>query len=395
MIRRLLLLTVCLNLVACAAWDTVGDTFSAVDNFFNGEDNSDPPHKLVDYAPEIKVKVLWKESIGVGADEHSLKLVPAVANGKVYAADREGRIQARNESTGDAVWKLKTGKRISSGVAVSDNSLFFGTSDAEVIALDANTGKDKWKAIVPSEVLTVPVVAENSVIVRTTDGTLIALDKHTGGKRWSYERNVPALSVRGASAPLIFGDNLISGDDNGKMIALSLNNGKMLWDTSIIMPKGRSEIERLVDLDTDPIEVGGVIYTASYRGGIAAISATDGEVIWRNEHISSSTGLSNDWRNLYLTDAESHIWQIEQRTGEPLWQAKTLHQRKLTAPAIYQNFVVVGDYQGYVHWLSAEDGRQLARVQITDSPIDAKPVVSAETIYVYAKDGTLAALTAH
>jgi outer membrane protein assembly factor BamB len=394
MMRRILLLSACVTLSGCAAVDTMNDSFSAVSDFFHGgEDNNDPPHKLVEYTPELKVKRLWKEDIGVGADEQSLKLLPAIANGKIYAADREGLVQARSITTGDLVWKQKTEKSLSSGPSVGAGTVILGTSDAEVIALDSDTGKSLWKTALSSEILAVPVVSGGIVVVRATDGTVIALNEKSGAKLWSYEHNVPALSIRGAGAPLVLGDNLISGDDNGKLMSLRLNDGKMLWETSIVMPKGRSEIERLVDLDVDPIEVAGTIYIASYRGGVAAISASDGEVLWRNEKISSFSGLGNDWRNLYLADAESHVWQIEQRTGAPLWQQKTLHQRKLTAPAVYQNYVVVGDFEGYVHWLSTEDGRELAREQISSSPIDAKPIVLDNTVYVYAKDGTLAALT--
>ncbi|MFZ2726613.1 MAG: outer membrane protein assembly factor BamB [Methylococcaceae bacterium] len=394
--RRILLLSACINLVGCAAIDTMNESFDAVGNFFKGgEDNSDPPLKLIDIAPEIKIKVLWKESVGVGADEQSLKLLPAIADNKVFAADKEGLVQARNASTGDLIWKTKTEKNISSGPGIGEGTVVVGTSDAEVVALNGETGKQLWKTNLSSEILAVPVVANNVVVVRSTDGTVVALNEKTGGKLWAYEHNVPALSIRGAGAPLVVGDTLISGDDNGKLMALRLVDGKILWETSVVMPKGRSEIERLVDLDVDPIEAAGTVYIASYRGGIAAVSATDGEVLWRNETISSSSGLSNDWRNLYLSDAQSHVWQIEQRTGAPLWQQKTLHQRKLTAPAVYQSYVVVGDFEGYVHWLSTEDGRELARVQISSSPIDAKPVVIENTVYIYAKDGTLAALVAH
>jgi outer membrane protein assembly factor BamB len=185
---------------------------------------------------------------------------------------------------------------------------------------------------------------------------------------------------------------VIEGYDNGKLMALRLSDGKYVWETSVAIPKGRSEVERLVDLDVDPIEVGGVIYIASYRGGAAAVSELDGDVLWRNEAISSYTGLSNDFRYLYLSDSRDDVWQLDQRTGASLWKQKELHQRKLTAPAVYENYVVVGDFEGYVHWLSTSDGRQLGRIKVADSAIDAKPVVVDDTVYVYANDGTLTAL---
>jgi outer membrane protein assembly factor BamB len=175
-------------------------------------------------------------------------------------------------------------------------------------------------------------------------------------------------------------------------MALRLSDGKYGWETSISIPKGRSEVERLADLDADPIDVSGVIYIAGFHGGVAAVSELDGDVLWRNETISSYTGLSNDLRYLYLSDVSSEVLQLDQRTGASLWKQKDLHQRKLTAPAVYDNYVVVGDFEGYVHWLSTSDGRQLGRVKAADSIIDAKPVVVDNTVYIYARDGTLTAL---
>ncbi len=382
-------------LTGCATFDTLGESVSGITDYFRGgEDNADPPAVLVDSVPtpEIKLEVLWKESVGVGADEQSLKLIPVIGSGKIIAADREGLVQARSLTTGKLIWETKTEVHFSGGPGLGSETVILGSSDAEVVALNIETGVVLWKAAVSSEVLSVPVIAKNIVVIRTTDGSLFALDEKTGGKRWNYERNVPALSIRGTGSPLIAEDNVIGGYDNGKLMALKLVNGKYVWETSIAIPKGRSEIERLVDLDVDPLLINGVIYVASYQGGIAAISESDGDVMWRNDAISSHSGLGNDFRYLFLTDSESHVWQLDQRNGASMWQQKELHQRKLTAPAAYENYVVVGDLDGYIHWLSSSDGRQMGRVQVTDVPIDAKPVVLDGIVYVYAKDGTLAAI---
>ncbi|MFI3154726.1 MAG: outer membrane protein assembly factor BamB [Methylococcaceae bacterium] len=380
-------------LTGCAAVDTVGESVSGIkDYFLGGEDNADPPSVLVEYAPEVRIDVIWKESVGVGAEEQSLKLIPVIGSGKILAADREGVVQARSLTTGKLIWETETEVHFSGGPGLGAGTVILGSSDAEVVALNIETGAVLWKTAVSSEVLSVPVIANDVVVVRTTDGSVIALDEKTGGKRWSYERSVPPLSLRGTGSPLIVEDNVIGGYDNGKLMALRLADGKFAWETSIAIPKGRTEIERLVDLDVDPIVINGVIYVASYQGGIAAVSELDGDVLWRNETISSHSGLSNDFRYLYLADSQSHVWQLDQRSGASLWQQKDLHQRRLTAPAAYENYVAVGDFEGYVHWLSSTDGRQLGRIQVTDGAIDAKPIVVDNTVYVYAKDGTLAAL---
>lgn len=380
-------------LTGCTAVDTLSESVSGITDYFSGgEDNTDPPSVLVEYVPEIQIDVIWKESVGVGADEQSLKLIPVIGSGKILAADREGVVQARSPATGDLLWETETEVPFSGGPGLGEGTVILGSSDAEVVALNIETGAVLWKVAVSSEVLSVPVIANDIVIVRTTDGAVIALDEKAGGKLWSYEHAVPALSVRGTGSPLIVDGNVIGGYDSGKLMALRLVDGKYAWETSIAIPKGRSEIERLVDLDVDPIVINGVIYVASYQGGIAAISEVDGDVMWRNESISSHSGLSNDYRYLYLADSQSHVLQLDQRSGASLWKQQDLHQRILTAPAVYENFVVVGDLEGYVHWLSSTDGRQLGRVQVTDGPIDAQPIVVDNTVYIYAKDGTLAAL---
>ncbi len=391
--KIILLLLLCLVLPGC---DTVKDSMSGIFDYFSGgEDNAEPPSLLTEYNPELDVQIFWKESIGVGADEQTLKLTPAIGAGKVIAADREGTVQARDAKTGDLIWEVETGMPFSGGPSIAAGRIILGTSKAKVVALNSENGEQLWENTVTSEVLAVPVIARGKVLVRTTAGEVVALDEGTGRRLWSYEHSVPSLSIRGTGAPLVIGDKVIIGYDNGKLVALQLNNGKYIWEATIAMPKGRSEIERLVDLDVDPVESDGVIYIAAYNGGVSAVSVDNGEVLWRRENFSSHTGLSYDHNHIYMTDLSSRVLQLEQKRGGGLWKQSDLSHRKLTAPTLYQDYVVVGDYEGYVHWLSNRDGRLLGRVQISNSGIDIKPTVVDGIVYVYAKDGTLAALTAH
>jgi outer membrane protein assembly factor BamB len=202
------------------------------------------------------------------------------------------------------------------------------------------------------------------------------------------------LSIRGTGAPIVVEGNVIAGSANGKLEALELKGGKSLWEATIAIPSGRSEVERLVDLDVDPVAARGAIYIAGFTGGASSVSEVDGDVLWRNEAVSSYTGLSLDYRHLYISDTQSEVWQLDQRSGASLWKQKDLHNRQLTAAVVYQNYVVVGDLEGYVHWLSTSDGRQLGRTQVSKAAIEAKPVVVDDTVLIYAKDGTLAALRA-
>jgi outer membrane protein assembly factor BamB len=384
-----------LSLTGCATLEGLKDSAKdLVGSVLGTASNSEPPAALLEYKPEIAVEELWKEQIGVGKDNQNLKLDLALSGDKIFVADREGLVQARAANNGRLLWEVDSEQPFSAGPGLGVNTLILGSSDAKVTALDSSNGQQLWSSTVSSEVLAVPVVANGIVIVRTTDSTVIALDEKTGRQLWTFDESIPPLTLRGIGKPLIIKDQVIVGFANGKLVALQLNSGKNLWETTVAMPSGRSEVERLVDLATDPLEKDGIVFISSYHGGTSAVMASDGNMMWRNEQLSSASGLSADWRYLYISDTNSDVWQIDPRNGSTLWKQHELLYRALTAPVSYQEYVVAGDYEGYVHWLSRSDGRQLGRLQISKSAIDSTPVVADDVIYIYAKDGTLAALKA-
>jgi len=387
--------SVLLTLSGCAAIETTSELVTGVTSYFlGGEDNVDPPAELKEFEAEIELEVLWDESVGVGTDGRFLNLDLVVSYGKVLAADRDGLVQARDVNTGKLIWEAETEFQFSAGPGAGDGAVVFATSNAEVVAFSIETGEQLWMSSVSSEVLANPVIANNRVIIRTTDGRMIALSEEDGSTLWTFERSVPALSIRGTGTPIIVGDMVIAGFANGKLLALRLSDGKNSWETSVAIPSGRSEIERLVDLDVDPIEADGVIFISSYQGGTSAVLEIDGDVLWRNENVSSYSGLSNDWRYLYVSDSKSHVWQLDQGNGASLWKQEALYNRTLTTPVAYEDYVVVGDFDGYLHWLAISDGRQLGRIKVADAAIDANPVVVNNIVYTYSKDGTLTALKA-
>ncbi|KAF3981423.1 MAG: outer membrane protein assembly factor BamB [Methylococcales symbiont of Hymedesmia sp. n. MRB-2018] len=384
-----------LLLSGCAALETGAELVSGVSSyFFGGEYNKIPPAELVAYEAEIEIDMLWQESIGVGTDGQFLNLVLAISYGKILVAERNGSVQALDVKTGDLVWETDTDYSFSAGPGIGDKTVILATSNAEVIALDFDTGLQKWQILVSSEVLANPVIDNGIVIIRTTDGKVVALSEEDGSELWLFERSVPALSIRGTGSPIIVAEHVIAGYANGKLIALRLIDGKNRWETSIVIPSGRTEIERLVDLDVDPVETDGVIFISSFQGGTSAVLEVDGDVLWHNKDISSYSGLSYDWRYLYVSDAKSHVWQLDQRNGTSLWKQNELSHRRLTAPVTYDEYVVVGDFGGYIHWLAKSDGRQLGRIKVSGQGIDAKLVVVDDTVFSYSKDGTLTALKA-
>jgi len=359
---------------------------------FSSSDDRDPPAELIDFEPTLKVKTLWSRSIGDGTAEQRVNLVPYVYRGRVFAADRAGEVTALDAASGEEVWKVETDLAVSAGPGVGEGVVVLGTSDAEVVALDESNGEQIWRARVSSEVLSVPNMAEGIVIVQTIDGKVASLDIQTGERLWVYQRSVPVLTLRGTSSPVIDGLQVISGFASGRLVALDLISGKPLWEASITTPSGRSELERMVDLDGDPVVRDGIVYAATFQGDLAAVTADTGVVLWRRD-VSSFSGMSVDWRYIYLTDAQDSVWAFDPSNGSAVWRQKKLRGRRLTAPAVFDDYILVGDFEGYLHWLHAEDGRMVARNRVGDTAVGVQPRVVLDTAYVYTEEGELAALT--
>lgn len=391
---RLLFIPFCLLLLSgCAGLDVVKDAYNGIGEYFSGKDSGEPPKELQPLDAKLKLGLLWDASIGKGYDEQYVNLVAAVTEEAVYAVDHRGAMQARKRLNGEKLWSVDTELPFSAGPVAGNGKLVLGTRNAEVVAYNSGDGSLLWKSSVSSEILALPQIAEGIVVVRGNDGRISALNENTGATLWTYERTAPALAVRSRGAPLINDGLVIDGYGSGKLVALRLKDGKTEWEATVAIPRGRSEIERLLDLDSAPVVRGDTVYITGYQGGVAAVSLRDGEVLWRQEKISSHSGLTASRRNLFLTDSSSDVWQLDMRNGGDLWKQADLHQRKLTAPVLVKGRVVVCDFEGYLHVLSEEDGSQLARIRIDDSAVETSPVVFDEVVYVYASSGKLAAVS--
>jgi outer membrane protein assembly factor BamB len=275
---------------------------------------------------------------------------------------------------------------------VAGDKLLFGTSNAELIALSLADGSLQWKAVLTSEVLSLPRVRKNMVIVRTSDGRLAGLDLASGGVRWTHERSIPPLSVRGLGSPALTDDLVLDGFGGGKLIALGLLDGKPVWDTTVATPHGRSEVERLVELNADPLIRNDTVYVSGFQAGVSALNLQDGEMLWTQASVYSSHGLSAGRRSLFISDTNSDVWQLDISNGADMWKQSDLHQRRLTIPVPVKNRLVVGDFEGYLHVLSTDDGRLMGRLEVDDTPILAAPVIYNDVIYVYTTGGVLSAL---
>jgi outer membrane protein assembly factor BamB len=272
-----------------------------------------------------------------------------------------------------------------------DDLVLVGTDEGQVVALQAADGEEAWRARASSEILAVPQGAEGVVVVRTIDGRFVGLDTNTGEQLWIYTYTVPALTLRGTAAPLLAQGVAITGLDTGKLLVLSLQDGTPVWEKRIAPPQGRTELERLVDIDAEPRVVDSVLYIVTYQGNVTAIDLRNGNTLWSRD-FSSYSGLDVDTQQVYITDDNDTVWALDRRNGGTLWKQTALNRRSLSTPVTVDgSYVVVGDFEGYLHWLDATDGSLVGRVRADKEGIAAAPVFRNNTLYVLSNGGTLSA----
>jgi len=353
--------------------------------------HQDPPAELQDIDNQISVNTLWSIDVGAGSDDKRLNLVPAYVDGRLYAADAQGQVLALNAGNGRIIWSVEVDAPLSGGPGVGDGLVVLGTTDAEVIALSESDGSVKWRVNVSSEVLSTPAVARGKVIVRTIDGKVVGLDAATGKQVWGYERKIPVLTLRGTGSPVLVGGQVLCGMAGGKLVSLNVDDGSLRWEVTISVPSGRTELERLADIDGDPLAIGGIIYVATYQGEVAALEESAGTLLWRRK-FSSYSGMAADRYNVYASDAEGILWALDADNGSARWSQEALRNRQLSDVALVSGVLAVGDYEGYVHFLSPDDGSLIGRTRVGSDPITRGMLVADGTLYVMGDGGVLAAL---
>ncbi len=358
---------------------------------FGGKTDEELPSDLPDFTEQFSPRELWSRDVGVGTEDRDLNLRPWVEKGVVYAADSSGELMALDSLSGKVIWQVDTKARLSGGPGGGLGLVLVGTEDAEVIALDAANGSELWRVRVSSEVLATPAVGLDTVVVHTIDGKLIGLEAATGQERWRFDRKIPVLTLRGSSSPIIEGTVAYCGLAGGKLVAVDIRTGAPVWDASVSVPRGRSELERLTDIDGDPLLFGNDVFVATYQGAVASVSLFNGQLNWKRE-LSAYSSLDADWRHVYVSDSDGVLWALDADSGNARWRQEQLKLRRLSAPAVFGEYVVVGDYDGYLHWVSPRNGELVARQRAGRGPITAQPRVVGETLYVLGADGELTAV---
>jgi outer membrane protein assembly factor BamB len=372
---------------------TLGVTLAAALFAISGCDNDkdkDPPAELVDIKPKLKIDHLWSSGLGGKSERLRLALRPAVVDGVVYAAGHKGEVEAVQADKGKQSWSVKTKLPLSAGPEVASGVVVLGSSDGDIIALDAATGAQRWKKSVNSEVLARPLVTNDLVIVRTVDGHIEALALADGEKRWAYDEQVPRLTLRGNAPPVLAGERVIAGFDNGKVVALDVRNGDVLWDTVVNAPTGRTELERLADIDAPVRVIGDDIFVVGFQGRVAMLALDSGQIWWARD-ASSYRGFTTDADNLYLTNSDSVVIAMRRADGAVQWEQAGLRKRGLTAPAIDGDSLLVGDFEGYLHWLDKSTGEIVARAKTDGERITNSAVPDSGRVFIQTDSGKLLA----
>jgi outer membrane protein assembly factor BamB len=349
------------------------------------------PAKLEDFKPTAQVRKVWTASVGGGEPKLRLGLGVALEGEQVFAAGYNGNIAAFNVITGKRLWVTDTKLPITGGPGAGAGLVVAGARFGELVALDSATGARKWLSRINSEILSAPLVTEQHVLVRTVDGRVSSFSIADGKLEWSAEQQVPRLSLRGAGVPAVTSEAVIAGFDNGRIMALQQRNGDTLWEVTVAPPSGRSELDRLVDIDSAVKTIGNDIYAVTFQGKVARIDLETGQVQWSRD-MSSYAGIALDEDGLYVTSSQGSVVKIGRRTGVEMWKVDSLHNRRLSPPGVVGSLVAAADLKGIVHFLDAATGTLAARVNTSVDRVTAAPVVSGDTIVFMDTNGKVSAL---
>ncbi|QOW23155.1 outer membrane protein assembly factor BamB [Novilysobacter avium] len=348
------------------------------------------PAALVEFQPSAQPSRIWSANVGNGEGKIGARQGPVIANGKVFAAAVKGGVHAYDLQSGAKVWSYPSKLRLTGGPGVGEGVVAVGSLDGDVVALDADTGSEKWTAKLGNEIIAAPAVGMGMVFVRSNDGRITAFDAASGERRWFWNHDVPMLSVRGNDTPVLGPGYLFVGNDDGTVVALSANDGRPLWEESVAQQEGRTELSRMADVDGAPVLDGTSLYATSYKGKTIAIDAPSGQPMWISDH--GGPGRIGVGPNvLVVSDSADKVVGLYKTGGSAMWTQPAMTRRNLTAPAIQGDYAVVGDLDGYLHWLSLDTGEFAARTRVGRDRLLSAPRVADGILVVQDVGGKLSA----
>ena len=358
--------------------------------FGSEEEDATAPVELERIDTKVKLKKQWSNKIGDGQGDGFYKITPTLVDGVLYVASSDGEVTAISAADGDRLWRVELERPLSGGVGYHDRSLYLGGADGSVLQLSANDGVVEWEAAVSGEVLAAPAVSDDWVIVQTYDGKLLGFQPGADEPAWTFTSDVPVLTLRGTSTPILVGDNAIAGFGDGKVIAIDVNSGNVSWESRIGVPQGSSEIDRIVDIDGAMTQQGIELFVASYQGRVAALDSRTGRKLWQ-QNVSSVTGTHVGFGNVYVADVDGTLSAFL-RTGQGVrWQNIELGYRQLSRPTPVSSYVATVDFDGYLHLLSQVDGQIVGRTKIGGDAARADMIADSGRLIIFADNGQLLA----
>ncbi|MFM8465957.1 MAG: outer membrane protein assembly factor BamB [Oxalobacteraceae bacterium] len=375
-----------MNRIAIVALAALLAACSSLNPFASKPKNSPAP--LTNFKPSMAVRVVWSVNVGKAGNQ---VFRPAYSEDRLFAANESGELLSIDPSSGKIVWKINTGTRLASGVAAEGGTVVVAGAEGVVQAFDAASGQRRWKFDASTEVLSAPAIGNGTVVIRSLDNRIVALDAGTGNRRWYLQRNTPALSLHAAPGIVVSDGLAFVGLPAGRLIALSSLSGAPRWEVAVAEPRGATELERVSDVSGTPVVMGRDICATSYQGRIACVDAGNGTLRWARE-LSAAVGPGIDQRYVFAADDKGNLQAYARETGSNLWRNTSLAWRGLSAPVSFGRAVVVGDREGYLHFLSREEGAMLARLSTDGSAVSATPLVAGANLIVQTQGGKLMAV---
>ena len=372
-------LLLCVLLVSGCSWFGGDDDDAAIE-----------PAELVDFQEEVSIVRQWSVNVGSGAKNYLISLRPTANSDTVFAADYEGQITALDVGTGNVRWQAQLDVPVTGGVGYGAGLVMVGTVEGEVFTLDAKDGAVLWTSQVSSEVLSSPKSNGEIVVVHSIDNKIAVLDAKTGEEIWQHDGDAPILSVRGTSESIVTNNMVLSGFDSGKLIAFSPDNGSVIWETRLALPTGRTELERMVDIDGEPLLVGDVIYSVTYQGRVGAVSRGTGRSLWSQDSSSHHAPAYGDGQ-IYVTGAEDSVQAFQAGNGQSVWSNDQLFLRRLTGPVKLSGTIATADAEGYLHLLDPSDGRFVGREKIDGSGVSTPMLSVGESLIIQSNNGKISA----
>ncbi|RLA45673.1 MAG: outer membrane protein assembly factor BamB [Gammaproteobacteria bacterium] len=383
------LLCLAMMLGGCSSLKFWGDDDASEADVEAEVEASKEPKELLDFVETVRIRKLWRSSAGKGQDAPLATLQPGLLDDHVYSADPKGRVTAFTIAKGKRAWRTDLNTVLTGGVGVAADQVLVGSQDGDVYALDADTGEQLWRAELTGEILAPPTGDYNIVVVQTQDGKVHGLSADSGKLVWQYVAEVPVLTLRGTGAPTLAANAVIVGFANGKVVALNALSGELQWEVRLVAGEGKTELERMVDVNT-PLVVGDLIYLTSYQGKVGAVSRGVGRELWTQKN-SSYHAPGYGLGRLYVADTNDKVYSFRASGGQQLWLNEEFLRRKLTSPLAVGDHIAIADREGYLHILSFEDGQVVGRVKVDGDGVSVPMVSNQDTFFVLDNSGDLTA----